>query len=408
MVTWETTTIGELLEFKNGLNKSKEFFGQGTPIVNYMDVYKNRGLHAEQLRGRVTLSAEEIKRFDVRKGDVFFTRTSETPDEVGFASVMLDEVDDCVFSGFILRGRPITDKLDINYCQYVFMTEDIRKAIMSGCTYTTRALTNGKQLSAIEIQLPEKSEQRYIAETLSDADTVLSLLEQLIAKKKSVKQGAMQELLTGKRRLPGFSGEWVKKKIREIGDTSSGGTPSRSIPTYFNGNIPWVTTSELNDNYIRSTAEKITVDALNNSSAKLFPKGTVLMAMYGATIGKLGILDVDATTNQACCALFFNKDIDSKFMYFLLHYLRAEIIELGSGAGQPNISQTIIRNLTFTIPQTLTEQTAIASILSDIDMEIDALTVKLEKARSIKQGMLSELLMGRIRLIKGDVDNGQN
>jgi type I restriction enzyme S subunit len=123
------------------------------------------------------------------------------------------------------------------------------------------------------------------------------------------------------------------------------------------------------------------------------------MAMYGATIGKLGILKVDSSTNQACCAFFFDKYIDEIFMYYLFLHNRGRIIELGSGAGQPNISQTIIQNLSFTIPPTKSEQTAIASVLSDIDAEIDALNTKLIKAKHIKQGMMSELLTGRIRLI---------
>jgi type I restriction enzyme S subunit len=249
------------------------------------------------------------------------------------------------------------------------------------------------------LSLPESvNEQRRIAEALSDTDALIVAMEKLIAKKRAIKRGTMQELLMGKRRLPGFEGEWVEKKISEISNTSSGGTPSRSIPTYFIGKIPWVTTSELNDNYIYTSTEKITFDAVGNSSAKLFPKSTVLMAMYGATIGKLGILAVDATTNQACCAFFFNKDTDSLFMYDLLLYHRAEIIELGSGAGQPNISQKIIQELTFNLPPTKLEQIAIAETLSDMDAEIDALTAKLNKLRNIKQGMMSELLTGRIRL----------
>ena len=186
--------------------------------------------------------------------------------------------------------------------------------------------------------------------------------------------------------------EWIEKKISEIGNTSSGGTPSRAIPSYFTGNIPWVTTSELNDNYINDTIEKITVEALYNSSAKLFPKGTILMAMYGATIGKLGILDIEATTNQACCALFFNEDIDSLFMYHLLLYSRAKIIELGSGAGQSNISQKIIRELKFKIPTSIIEQQKIAEILTTADKAITASRALLEKYTAVKLGLLQDLL----------------
>ena len=162
--TWERVQIGDSFEFKNGLNKAKEFFGKGTPIVNYTDVYKKRGLYKADIKGKVTLSPDEIRRFQVEKNDVFFTRTSETPEEVGFASVLLEEISDCVFSGFILRAHPKNEKFFPPYCKYCFMTPDIRDAIAKSCTYTTRALTNGRQLSAIEILLPPYAEQQHIAE----------------------------------------------------------------------------------------------------------------------------------------------------------------------------------------------------------------------------------------------------
>lgn len=154
MVNWIEKPIGELFEFKNGLNKGKEYFGRGTPIINYMDVYKKDGIYGHELYGRVVLTSQEIQRFDIRKGDVFFTRTSETPEEVGIACVLLDDVDDGVFSGFILRGRPTTDELDIEYCKYCFQSSQIRREVVSGCTYTTRALTNGALLSKIKMGVP--------------------------------------------------------------------------------------------------------------------------------------------------------------------------------------------------------------------------------------------------------------
>jgi type I restriction enzyme S subunit len=399
MVTWETTTIGELLEFKNGLNKGKEFFGKGTPIVNYMDVYKHRGIRAEQLRGRVTLSAEEIRRFDVHKGDVFFTRTSETPEEVGYAGVMLNEIDDCVFSGFVLRGRPITDKLDIGYCQYVFMTKDIRKAIMSGCTYTTRALTNGRQLSAIEIPLPDKDEQRRIAEALSDTDALLAALEKLIAKKRAIKQGVMQELLTGKRRLPEFEGEWVEKKIMDFpAEVVSGGTPSTFVSAYWDGAIPWMNSGELNLRRVYSVEGRITQLGLENSSTTLVAANSVLIGLagQGKTRGTVAMNYIDLCTNQSIAAVLPNPSIyNSEYLYQNLDSRYDELRELSTGdGGRGGLNLTILRNLTVSFPS-LEEQTAIAEILSDMDAEIDALMTKLNKLRNIKQGMMSELLTGR-------------
>ena len=156
---WESRPIGDFLEFKNGLNKGKEYFGYGTPIVNYMDVYRHRGLHASDIQGRVSLEREEVRRFAVKKGDVFFTRTSETPDEVGISSVLLDDLIDGVFSGFVLRGRLKSTKLLPDYCKYCFSTQAVREAIVKSCTYTTRALTNGRVLSNIEVLLPSTIEQ---------------------------------------------------------------------------------------------------------------------------------------------------------------------------------------------------------------------------------------------------------
>ena len=157
-------------------------------------------------------------------------------------------------------------------------------------------------------------EQHHIASALTSIDNLIASLGKLIKKKKNIKQGAMQQLLTGKTRLKGFTEPWVYRKISEIATTSSGGTPSRSIPNYYYGDIKWFTTTELKDNYLYDSVEHITREALNNSSAKMFSANTILMAMYGATIGKLGVLKEQSTTNQACCAIKCN-DIVEIFLF---------------------------------------------------------------------------------------------
>jgi type I restriction enzyme S subunit len=198
---WISLRLGELLSFKNGLNKAKEFFGEGTPIVNYMDVFGSSKLRAAHIAGRVTLTAAEIKNFDVRKGDVFFTRTSETSQEIGIASVMLDEPIDTVFSGFVLRGRPSDRRLHCEFSAYCFQSEAVRKQIIAKASYTTRALTNGRFLSDVMLNLPSIPEQTAIAIVLSDMDAELSALDARLTKTRAIKQGMMQELLTGRTRL---------------------------------------------------------------------------------------------------------------------------------------------------------------------------------------------------------------
>ena len=169
-VEWKT--LGELFDFKNGLNKSKEFFGTGTPIVNYTDVYRNIKLTKDSLKGRVEVTDDEKFRYSVKRGDVFFTRTSETQEEIGKASVLLEEISDGVFSGFVLRARPKTELLLPEYCAYCFASSEFRKAIVRYSTYTTRALTNGGTLSKLEIPVPSLQIQERIVQVLDNFDAV--------------------------------------------------------------------------------------------------------------------------------------------------------------------------------------------------------------------------------------------
>ena len=139
-------------------------------------------------------------------------------------------------------------------------------------------------------------------------------------------------------------------KISDIADTSSGGTPNRGMIEYYNGDIPWVKSGELKDGIITSCDEYITEAGLKNSSAKLFPKGTLLVAMYGANIGKTGVLDFDATTNQAVCAIFPKVDISKDFLFWYFKQQRIEFIAIGKGGAQPNISQKVINNASIVVP----------------------------------------------------------
>jgi len=145
--------------------------------------------------------------------------------------------------------------------------------------------------------------------------------------------------------------DYAAKPIEEIAETTSGGTPLRSIKSYYGGEIPWIKSGELNDGLITQAEEFITQEGLENSSAKIFPKGTLVVALYGATVGKTGILDISAASNQAVCAITTNtKDITNKFLYWFFRYKRPEFLGASFGGAQPNISQKIIRETNIPIP----------------------------------------------------------
>ncbi len=163
-------SVGELFEVKNGLNKEKSAFGKGTPIVNFTDVFNNRWLNKDSFKGLVEVSQEEINRYKVNKGDVFFTRTSETKEEIGMASTVIDDIPNCVFSGFVLRARPTTDLLLPKFCAYYFSTNKVRDTIIRYASFTTRATTTGPKLSKIMVPILSKEKQQEIVDKLDKLD----------------------------------------------------------------------------------------------------------------------------------------------------------------------------------------------------------------------------------------------
>ena len=159
-------SVGELFEIKNGLNKEKSAFGQGSPIINFTDVYNKRWLADGLFSGLVEVTEEEQERYSAKKGDVFFTRTSETKEDIGMSSTLIEDIPGCVFSGFVLRARPITDLLLPKFCAYYFSTDEVRKNIIRYASYTTRATTTGPKLSKIMIPIISIEEQQRIVDIL--------------------------------------------------------------------------------------------------------------------------------------------------------------------------------------------------------------------------------------------------
>lgn len=176
---------------------------------------------------------------------------------------------------------------------------------------------------------------------------------------------------------------WEWKKLSEVARTTSGGTPSRKISAYFSGDIPWVKSGELEDGWIFDTEEKISREGLENSNAKIFAKGTLLIAMYGATVGKLGILGIDAATNQAVCAIFPDESLNRDFLFAYLRTVRTQLLHDSFGAAQPNISQTLIKEMEIPIPP-LSEQRRIVA-------RIEELTKRVEEAKKVAREALIEL-----------------
>ena len=271
------------------------------------------------------------------------------------------------------------------WLNYLLSSKKYRSLIQNCATGTSNSMKNisKEQLLGLEILYPSFREQTSIAEALSDVDSLISSLQKLIEKKKAIKQGTMQELLTGKKRLPGFSEEWAYRRVGEICSITKGQIITEK--TAIHGNVPVIAggkTPAFYHNVANRESDVITISA------------------SGANAGYIAYHDYPIFASD-CSTIESSNQYDVKFIYYALLYHQQELIGMQTGGAQPHIHPKEIGVLI--VPHiNQEEQRAIANVLSDMDNEIAQVEKKLAKYQQIKQGMMQELLTGRIRLVDAD------
>jgi type I restriction enzyme S subunit len=240
---------------------------------------------------------------------------------------------------------------------------------------------------------PTETEQHAIAQALSDVDALLGGLDRLIAKKRDLKQATMQQLLTGRTRLPGFSGEWEKELLGEICDISIGRTPPRLNSAMWGGNHVWLSIADLKGKAVSVSKEQIT--DLATTLMTIIPKGTLLMS-FKLSIGRLCFAGCDLFTNEAICS-FNNLTEDANFLYYALVITDFSLYGKQAVKGYTLNKESLSLVELYLPPRP--EQTAIAAIFSDMDAELAVLEARRDKTQRLKQAMMQELLTGRIRLV---------
>jgi type I restriction enzyme, S subunit len=271
----------------------------------------------------------------------------------------------------------------------------VRKGAKNDMKVNNSAVLSGELLA------PKYAEQQKIADCLTSVNQLIALQGRKVEALKTYRRGLMQQLFpregetVPRRRFPEFrdAPEWKETSIGDLFDTTSGGTPDRSKKEYWNGSIPWVTTSLVDFNVIAKADEFISEAGLKNSSAKVLPKGTVLIAMYGQgkTRGKVAVLGIAAATNQACAAILPNDEIDHRFTFASLCGRYEEMRALSNSGGQENLSQGLIRGIPFRYPLDVEEQSRIIECLSSLDVGICAESEKLESLTIHKKGLMQQL-----------------
>lgn len=257
-------------------------------------------------------------------------------------------------------------------------------------------------LKRINVPVPPLTEQYAIAKALNDIGTLLGALERIIAKVRDLKQAVMQQLLSGQTRLLGFQGVWETRALADLADIRSGGTPSTTEPKFWDGEIPWCTPTDITalagHKYLSDTSRRITEHGLKSSSAEMIPANSIVMTSR-ATIGECAINTVPVSTNQGFKNFVPYQHVDVDFLYYLLVTQKQGFITLCGGSTFLEIGKGQLAAYEVCLPADKAEQTAIATVLSDMDAELAALEQRMAKTRALKQGMMQELLTGRTRLV---------
>lgn len=397
---WEMVRLSDVGTFRSGSGFPLNAQGKTTGRYPFFKVsdFSNQGNDRTLNRANHYIDESDRQRIGAR---VF------QPDTIAFAKIGA--------AIFLERKRLIEQEscLDNNMAGYTLQNERVSRDLILanlqqfslGSLVASTALPaiGSGELNSIAFPMPSSpDEQQAIAAALSDADGVVAGLERVTAKKRLIKQGAMQDLLTARRRLPGFSGEWEEATLSELADIRSGGTPSTSDASLWDGDIAWVTPTDITAldgrKFLLSTSRTISRAGLRQSSAELLPEGTIVMTSR-ATIGECAIATIPLTTNQGFKNFIPKDRADRDFLYYLLMSLKKGFIELCSGSTFLEIGKTQLTGYTVRVPETKKEQEAIAAVLSDMDAEIQTLESRLAKARAVKEGMMQNLLTGRVRLV---------
>lgn len=304
----------------------------------------------------------------------------------------------------VVRISP-KDILNATYFVYQSKSEIYKAQIAANTQGSTRQRTSISKLRDILIPLPPtKLEQERIAKALSNIDALISQLDKLIEKKRAIKQGAMQQLLTCKKRLKGFSEPWVEKKLGEDATILRGSSP-RPIEDYITDSqdgLNWIKIGDVKpeEKYLRKTAEKIKKEGL--SKTRQVKKGDFILS-NSMSFGRPYILDIDGCIHDGWLVIQdYQEAYDMQLLYYILcsDAIMDQYVSMAAGSSVQNLNKEKVANVLLYAPTSLQEQSAIASILTSMDDEITALEAKKVKCEQIKQGMMQQLLTGKIRLVE--------
>ena len=398
---WFVKELAELCDIDAGLSKPKIIFGKGFLVVTVQDLYEGEKIESSSLK-RVVLTDKEAQRYRLFDGDILIGNASVKKSGIGYSNRFLGFGETVIFAKYAYRVNNFR-LISSEYLHYVLRLDQTRQWIISNSQTGTLTNLNKAAAKSIPIPFPKSiEEQQSITTALSDVDSLLDSLDRLIAKKRNLKQAAMQQLLTGQTRLPGFSGEWLRTELKHLVSTPITDGPHLT-PTFYETGVPFLSVNNLTNNRIDLTDLRFISRADDEIfSRKCKPrKGDVLLGK-AASVGKVAIVEDDLDFNiwSPIALVRSGETLDTKFLYFQL--LSADSINqvtlLTNSSSQGNIGMGDIEKIQISYP-CVDEQIAISKVLTSMDMEISAIESRRNKTAALKQGMMQELLTGRTRLV---------
>lgn len=375
---WDVLPLGKLVRSVEYGSAAKSHAKGAVPVLRMGNLQDGKIDWSDLV---YTDDIDEINKYALQPGDVLFNRTN-TIDLVGKASIYEGGCP-AIFAGYLIRINVLSELLDSRFLNYILNTEFSQKHSAKVLSVAVgQANINGQKLKTYPIPLPPtKAEQEDIAQALSDVDALLASLEKIIAKKRDLKQAAMQQLLTGKIRLARFNKKWLETPLGEIVKLQKGQiiTTKTIVP----GDIPVIAGGKQ--------------PAYFHASANRYGK-TITVSASGASAGYVAFHSNPIFASD-CSTISESDKYCIEFIYYVLHLRQEEIYAAQTGGAQPHIHPKDLAPIFIKLPEDLAEQTAIASVLSDMDIDISEFEARRDKTRNLKQAMMQELLTGKTRLI---------
>lgn len=409
---WDKINLSELLDFKNGINASKEQYGKGIKFINVLDIIQNSFITYDKIIGSVEISENEISKNEVSYGDILFQRSSETREDAGQANVYLDKEKKAVFGGFVIRGKKKRDYNPV-FMNYLLKTEYARKEITSKSAGSTRFNIGQDSLKEVLVILPKLAEQQKIASTLTSLDQLIAAENEKLEALKAHKKGLLQQLFPAKgKKVPDlrfgeFSGEWEEKELIEVTDKNVkwsfiGGPFGSNLKSsdYVNDEngiriiqLQNIGDGEFKDNYKIFTSIDKADELISNN---IYP-GEIIMSKMGDPVGRACLIpdlhERYVMSSDGIRVVVDEKKYDKYFIYTVINSkeFRSKVENSSTGSTRKRIGLSVLKKLTFSVPLEKTEQEKIARCLYSIDNLIDFQLEEIESLKEHKKGLIQQL-----------------